>query len=202
MKKLESKPSMIRKQSSENYNLDCMQDKLIDSETLIQDKKLLFKKFKETGGKEMVQLIKGKVDLLKKIRAELNLCISTCNELKEKIDLKLRLVNSGDKRSSKAGTEEEYKLQMDIRRLKTEHEEFLSEYKRLKKQFRQEDKNLLAIKRDLLSSFENQIRSKKGPRTSFKHEKMLKNMDSGELVFINAQEKFQTIKKLKRMEKG
>jgi hypothetical protein len=179
-----------------------MQEKLMNSESPIRDKKALFEKFKETEGQEMVQMIKVKVDLLKKIRAELNLCISTCNELKEKIDLKLRLVNSNDKRSSKAGTEEEYKLQMDIKRLKTEHEEFLGEYKRLKKQFRQEDKNLLAVKRDLLSSFENQIRFRKGPRKSDKQGKMLKNMDSGELVFLNAQEKFQTIKKLKRMEKG
>lgn len=192
---------LIKKQSSEEYRLDLTQTKGEKAEEEAVDKKEMFEEFKRSQGKKMVQVIKQKVQLLKDLQAELNLCISTCNELKEKIDAKLKKVVSENRKKNKAATEEDYRLQMDIRRLKTEHEEFLGEYKRLKKQFRVEDKNLLGIKRELLAAFETKIKHTTSKVHQTKNLPVLNNMDSGEIVFMNAKERFQTIKKLKRMEK-
>mgnify|MGYP001804090135 CR=1 FL=1 len=132
--------------------------------------------------------------MLNSLRAELDLCISTCNELKDKIDLKLKKLQPPDKRDSKAASEEDYKIQMDIRRLKADHKDFLDEYKALKKKYRQEDMNLLLVKRKLLESFEDHLSKKMGRARDPTHLGRPQDMDAAEIVFMNAKERFQTIK--------
>lgn len=140
--------------------------------------------------------------VLNSLRAELDLCISTCNELKDKIDLKFKKLQPPDKRDNKAASEEDYKIQMDIRRLKADHKDFLDEYKALKKKYRQEDMNLLLLKRKLLESFEDHLSRKMGRARDPDHLGRPQDMDAAEIVFMNAKERFQTIKKLKRMERN
>ena len=191
---------MTKKQSTYEYQINSIQDNLSNAGKQIKDKKEMFENFKQREGISLVKEIKEKVEMVKNMKSELNLCISACNDLKEKIDAKLKKVIPMEKRESKTGNEEEYKLQMDIRRLKAEHEEFLEEYKRLKKQYRQEDKNLLDTKRGLLKAFDQHVRAKLCNLQTQQAKRGLKNMDSAEIVFMNAKERFQTIKKLKKME--
>ena len=121
---------MIKKQTIEEYKINPLTESMNQHSSEPKNKKKQFELFKAHQGHELVQMIKEKVELIKTLRAELNLCISTCNELKSKIDAKLKKIIPNEKRDSKAGTEEDYKLQMDIRRFKIEHEEFLDEYKK------------------------------------------------------------------------
>jgi hypothetical protein len=167
-----------------------------------KDRKQIFEKFKENEASEQVNQIKKKVEIIKNLRSELNICISACNELKEKIDSKLKKLSPNEKRESKSGNEEDYKLQIEIKKLKIDHQEFLAEYKMLKKNYRHEEMDLLTTKRRLLDMFETYMAQKTGGINVSGNQKWLKNMDSAEIVFMNAKEKFQTIKKLKRIERN
>lgn len=166
------------------------------------EKKELFEHFKKRQGREMVLDVKNQTILLKRTRNELDVCIQNCNDLKEKIDNLLKMTKSTDpKTGKKQNSEEEYNLQIRVKQFKKEHSESLKNYRELKKTFKLEEKKLLRLKKVLIREFESALRNGVGQGNAIGESEELSQMDSQEQTYVKAKQKFETLRRLKKMDR-
>ena len=208
---------LIKKKSAFDYenmeiDMDERDQDLSEGDHPTKDKKTLFEDFKNHSGKQTVLDIRRKVKELNIVRQELDLCISACNDLKGKIDRRLETVfkraGEGEKENVQ-NSDEDYRAQVDVKQLKKEHSEFLGNYKQLKRQYKKEERELLKLKKDLLSEFEDLVKENLGRKRLSENylkrhmdsQRKLVKMNSEELVFVKARQKFDTLKRLKKLDK-
>ena len=209
---------LIKKKSQldyENMEMNMKKDgKDIDSARDMQtrEKQEIFSEFKQNQGSFLVEKIRTMVERLSKVKAELNLCISTCNDLKEKIDTKLKIVSkrgSEMEKTTNHNSEEDYRIQIDIKQMKREHVEFLTEYKLLKRQYKKEEKELLRTKQTLVRQFDTSLKENlnqigagnKNECSGYPAVESKQKMNPEEETFVKAKQKFEMLRKLKKIEK-
>lgn len=166
------------------------------------EKRELFEHFKRSQGREMVLDVKNQTLLLKRTRSELDVCIQNCNDLKGKIDDLLRQAKGGESaHPKKQNSEEEYNLQIRVKQLKKEHSESLRNYRELKKIFKIEEKKLLGVKKVLIRGFETSLRGNTGRGGGLEGSQDLSQMDSQEQTYVKAKQKFETLRRLRKLDR-
>lgn len=196
---------LYKKESNLDYeNMELKTNNQMESEIHNMSRKQMFEEYKQSKGEGIVVEIRDKVKEITSIKSEIDMCISTCNDLKKNIDEKFNDLKKYDSNKNGNLSEEEYKLHNEIKNLKNEHKYFLTNYKDLKKKFKSEEKNLIKKKQNLVNNFENYLSSINYEcneiNAPIKGKDLIK-INAQEATFIKAKQKFETLKKIKKYEK-